>query len=51
MKVSSALYKLTRTIRQIEVFTSGNPKKIFNYLKNRALGRQFYKLIRKTNWK
>ncbi len=38
--VSSILYKLARTYRDLEVLSSGNPRRIARRTKNKFLGRK-----------
>ena len=44
MKITRLFYKLARISRDIEVASSGNPKKIARRAKNKALGRLLRKL-------
>ena len=44
MKLTSLLYKLARISRDIEVASSGNPKKIARRAKNKVLGRALRRL-------
>jgi hypothetical protein len=42
--ISSLFYKLARVSRDIEVLSSGNPKRIGRRAKNKFLGRKMSKL-------
>lgn len=44
-KPSAKLFNLSRVVRNIEVWTSGDPKKIGRRYKNRYIGRNFVRKI------
>jgi hypothetical protein len=44
MNISWKLFKVARIVRDIEVVSSGNPKKIATRIKNKLLGRLLGKL-------
>jgi len=46
-KLSYKLYKLSRTMRMIEVISTGDLKKIGRYFKNRAIYRALYSFLRR----
>lgn len=43
-KASRSLYRAARTVRDIEVLTSGDPKKVVRRCKNKAIGRALSKM-------
>ncbi len=44
MKITRLLYKLARVSRDIEVVSSGDPKKVARRAKNKVLGRALRRL-------